>query len=378
MATPHVAGAAALIWSRGDVTTNQQVVDLLLNNADPSGVSNVRLDSWTIHGGLNLHDALSDGLATGKPVANAGPDQTVTDADGDGAEVVSFDGSASHDDNGSVVAYEWREGTTPLGSGALMAVSLTAGTHADARGHRQRRPHGTDSVTVTVQPRSLVTIAASVTEAREAGLQPGIFTLTRQGDTSAAQTVSYVVSGSATAGADYQPLPGTALFGAGQATTTITVTPIDDELLESNESVVVTLSPGAGYGVGSPASASVAVVSDDLPPDLTITATAAPATGAADTDIVVTDTTKNAGTGSAIPSATGFYLSSNSSFDAADIFLGSRPVPRLDPAATHSASTTLHIPATTATGSVHTSSRRPTPTPWSRRVSRPTTSKPPR
>jgi subtilase family serine protease len=354
MATPHVAGAAALIWSRGDVTSNAQVVDLLLNNADPSGVSNVRLDSWTIHGGLNLHDALSDGLATGKPVANAGPDQTVTDADGDGAEVVSLDGSASHDDNGSVVAYEWREGTTPLGADALMAVSLAAGTHTltlevtDNDGLT-----ATDNVTVTVQPRSLVTIAASVTEAREAGLQTGTFTLTRQGDTSAAQTVSYVVSGSATAGADYQPLPGTALFGAGAATTTITVTPIDDDLLESNESVVVTLSAGAGYGVGSPGSASVAVVSDDLPPDLTITATAAPATSGADADIVVTDTTKNGGTGSAIPSVTGFYLSSNSSFDAADVFLGSRPVPRLDPAATHSASTTLHIPATTATGSYY-------------------------
>src|SRR5678815_3104209 len=31
MATPHVAGAAALVWSRGDVTSNSQVVDILLN-----------------------------------------------------------------------------------------------------------------------------------------------------------------------------------------------------------------------------------------------------------------------------------------------------------------------------------------------------------
>ena len=34
MATPHVAGAAALIWSRSDVTSNSQVVDLLLSSAD--------------------------------------------------------------------------------------------------------------------------------------------------------------------------------------------------------------------------------------------------------------------------------------------------------------------------------------------------------
>src|SRR6185295_3879260 len=52
---------AALVWSRGDVTSNQQVVDILLNSADPQGVDPVRLDSWTIHGGLNLHDAMSPG-----------------------------------------------------------------------------------------------------------------------------------------------------------------------------------------------------------------------------------------------------------------------------------------------------------------------------
>jgi subtilisin family serine protease len=78
--------------------------------------------SWTTHGGLNLHDALSDGLATGKPVANAGPDQTVTDADGDGSALVSLDGSASHDDNGTLVAYEWREGDAALGPARCSAV----------------------------------------------------------------------------------------------------------------------------------------------------------------------------------------------------------------------------------------------------------------
>src|SRR5262249_21589599 len=35
MATPHVSGAAALVWARSDVTSNQQVVDILLNSADP-------------------------------------------------------------------------------------------------------------------------------------------------------------------------------------------------------------------------------------------------------------------------------------------------------------------------------------------------------
>jgi subtilisin family serine protease len=105
MATPHVSGAAALVWSRGDVTNNRQVVDILLGSADPMGVASERLDTWTMHGGLNLHDALSFGLTNLLPVADAGPDQTLADSDGDGVELVTLDGSASSDPDGSVVSY---------------------------------------------------------------------------------------------------------------------------------------------------------------------------------------------------------------------------------------------------------------------------------
>ena len=354
MATPHVAGAAALLWSRGDVTNNAQVVDLLLRTADPSGVSSVRLDSWTIHGGLNLHDAMSDGAAAGKPVANAGTDQTVKDLDGDGVELVALDGSASHDPNGTVVAYEWRNGAAMVGSDAALTVPLAIGTHTltlevtDNDGLT-----ATDTVVVTVDPATLVTVTASSPEAREAGLQPGVFTFTRDGDLTAPLTVQYVVSGAAIAGADYQPLPASVQFAAGSAAATLSVTPIDDELLESDELVVVTLTAGAGYGVGAGATASVAIVSDDLPPDLMIQWAAAPGIGGADADLVVNDTTRNQGTGTASASATGFYLSTNTTLDAADLFLGSRPVPRLVAAATSAASTTLRIPASTATGTYY-------------------------
>jgi subtilisin family serine protease/subtilase family serine protease len=354
MATPHVAGAAALLWSRGDVTNKVQVVDLLLRTADPSGVSSVRLDTWTIHGGLNLHDAMSDGLATGRPVANAGTDQTVKDADGSGEELVSLDGSASHDPNGSVVAYEWREGTTILGGAAALTVPLAVGAHTltlevtDNDGLT-----ATDTVLIIVEPAVIVTVTASSAEAREAGLQPGALTLTRDGNSAAPLAVQYVVSGSAITGSDYQALPGLVQFDAGAATATVVVTPIDDELLESNETVVVTLTAGAGYSVGAGGSATVAIVSDDLPPDLVVSAANGPPFGGADTDIVVTDTTKNQGTGAANPSASGFYLSTNTALDAADVFLGSRPVPRLVPGATSTASTTVRIPASTATGNYY-------------------------
>ena len=143
MATPHVSGAAALVWSRSDVTSNSQVVDILLNSADGRGVAPGRLDSWTIHGGLNLHDAVSYGLTNLPPHAVAGPDQTVPDIDRDGTELVTLDGTASSDTDGSIVSYEWSEGGTSIGAGAAPTVWLAVGVH---------------TLTLEVKPDALVTV----------------------------------------------------------------------------------------------------------------------------------------------------------------------------------------------------------------------------
>jgi hypothetical protein len=64
------------------------------------------------------------------PVANAGDNQIVTDSDNSGSETVTLNGSASFDpDGGAIFAYEWTEGTTPLGSGAIINPSLDLGVH---------------------------------------------------------------------------------------------------------------------------------------------------------------------------------------------------------------------------------------------------------
>src|SRR4030095_16636212 len=105
MAPPFVSGAAALVWSRSDVTSNQQVVDILLNSADGKGVAGERLGSWDIHRGLHLHDATTFGLTNLPPLADAGADQTVPDNDRNGTELVTLDGRASSDRDGSIVSY---------------------------------------------------------------------------------------------------------------------------------------------------------------------------------------------------------------------------------------------------------------------------------
>lgn len=201
--------------------------------------------------------------------------------------------------------------------------------------------------------RPRVTMTATAPSAAEAGAVNGVVTVSRTGDTSAPLTVSYVVTGTATPGVDYVALPGTITIPAGAASETIVVTPIDDPFAEPNETVTLTLNTAPAFTAGSPSQALVAVVSDDLPPDLLVTVLTSPATAVPGAAMVVGDTTKNQGGGAAFASATGFYLSTNVLLDAADAFLGTRPIPSLGGGAVHSGSVSVTVPAGTPTGTYY-------------------------
>ena len=69
--------------------------------------------------------------------------------------------------------------------------------------------------------------------------------------------------------------------------------------------------------------------------------------------MTVTDTTRNQAAGQAGPSATGFYLSINTTIDAADTSLGSRSVPALAGLTFSSESTVLQVPAGMPTGAYY-------------------------
>src|SRR4029079_4102844 len=170
MASPHVAGAAALVWSRGDVTTNQQVVNLLLRSADPNGVGSVRLNTWTTHGGLNVSNAMTLGLTNAHPVADAGADQTVTDNDANGVELVSLNGGGSSDADGTIVSYEWREGSTVIGFGVTQSAWLAVGAHTLTLIFTEDAGDtGTDTVAVTVKPFNRPPIAWDATASTVVG-----------------------------------------------------------------------------------------------------------------------------------------------------------------------------------------------------------------
>lgn len=107
----------------------------------------------------------------------------------------------------------------------------------------------------------LVSIAATDATAAESSttVDTGTFTITRTGDTSTALTVTYTVTGTATNGTDYNRLSGSVVIPAGQASTTITVTPVNDATPEGNETVILTLVDGATYDIGATSSAQVTI-----------------------------------------------------------------------------------------------------------------------
>ena len=91
---------------------------------------------------------------------------------------------------------------------------------------------------------------------------PGQFVFWRNGETTGALTVYYMLSGSASNGVDYETLSGSVTFPAGATYTTVSVTPIRDGVTEEAETVMLTLSPDAAYTVGQYRSDTVIIEND--------------------------------------------------------------------------------------------------------------------
>jgi subtilisin-like proprotein convertase family protein len=111
----------------------------------------------------------------------------------------------------------------------------------------------------------VVDVTATDANAAEQGLDPGTFTITRSGSTSSALTVYYAIGGSATNGVDYNALSGSLTISAGATSGVVTVKPIDDTLVETSETVILTLSSSASYKIGTHSSATVVIADNDMP-----------------------------------------------------------------------------------------------------------------
>jgi hypothetical protein len=120
------------------------------------------------------------------------------------------------------------------------------------------------SARVTILDDDLLTVTIYPTDDRAAEpTTPGQFTVQRAGDLTANLVVGYTIGGTASNGVDYQTLSGAVTIPAGSASGTITLTPINDKLVEGDESVILTLTNSPGYNVGTPGSASLFIRDDE-------------------------------------------------------------------------------------------------------------------
>ncbi len=124
-----------------------------------------------------------------------------------------------------------------------------------------------DSIVGTASTLATVSITATDASAAETlstqTANNGTFTITRTGSTATALTISLAVTGTATNGSDYSRLPTTVTIPVGQASTTLTLTPIDDTLSESSESATITLSNSSAYNVDAAKTSGTVTIADN-------------------------------------------------------------------------------------------------------------------
>jgi hypothetical protein len=129
---------------------------------------------------------------------------------------------------------------------------------------------GAPQITIVDDDLATVTIFPTDDGAAEPST-PGQFTVKRDGDLSANLVVHYAVTGTATSGLDFVPLSGSVTIPAGATSTNILLVPLDDTLLEGDESVTLTLTNSPYCSVGTPGSATL-YIRDRQRPAVTISA----------------------------------------------------------------------------------------------------------
>jgi hypothetical protein len=120
-----------------------------------------------------------------------------------------------------------------------------------------------DTATVTIaDTAAVVTVVATDPAAEEAGVNPGVFTLSRAGNLGVAVAVQFTLGGAAINGVDYEAVGPVAVIPAGQTLVTVVITPLRDGVSEPPETVILTVSPDPGYVVGTPGTATVVILPD--------------------------------------------------------------------------------------------------------------------
>ena len=110
-----------------------------------------------------------------------------------------------------------------------------------------------------------VTVTATDATASETPGDTGTFTITRtSNDLTLPLTVDYALAGRAVHGADYRRLDGRAVIPAGMPSTTVVIQPIDDDVDEGTQDVILQLRSTTTYAIGGTGIATVNITDNDV------------------------------------------------------------------------------------------------------------------
>jgi CSLREA domain-containing protein len=148
-------------------------------------------------------------------------------------------------------------------------VDLSAQTNASITG-----THGVGTI---INDDTDVTVSVSPSSVAEDGATNLVYTFTRNPLISGPITVNFSVGGTADSATDYTQTgaatfgatSGTVIIGNGNTTATVTIDPAGDLTVEPDENVILTVTSGTGYNVGSPSSATGTITNDDT--DIAVT-----------------------------------------------------------------------------------------------------------
>ncbi|MEB1550168.1 putative Ig domain-containing protein [Xanthomonas campestris pv. campestris] len=185
----------------------------------------------------------------------------VTTCDGTGADDIGVGWNGVQPAHGTIVV------PNPSGAQGTQIVTYTHnGDSATSDTFPLEDGRGdTITVNITITPSLSASIAVSPASRNEDSGAALTYTVTLSQTSNSATTVNIASSGTATSGGDYTGAVGSVVVPANTTTATFPITPIADGTVEADETVIMSVVSGSGYGIGSPSSATATILNDDVP-----------------------------------------------------------------------------------------------------------------
>ncbi|WP_271783983.1 Calx-beta domain-containing protein [Aquimarina algiphila] len=269
-ASISMSGLSPGTVASGDIDVTDGAT-LTINNDDQATVTIANVSGNEDNGAITVTVIVDNAIDGGFDVDVSTADGTATTVNSDytavTAQTLTFAGTAGETETFTITptadATSEPDETVIIGMSGLSPATVASGD-IDI----------TDGATLTILNDDAAVLSIVATTQAAENTTNGLFTISTTNQFSTPVTVNLSVTGTATSGTDFTALGTTFIFPANTNSATINVPVIADNLVESNETVIVTLT-GTNNGIvaiGSADNATVTITDDDVAL-LSITAT---------------------------------------------------------------------------------------------------------